>query len=85
MRSAVGWSQPKAPTNAPHLSRSFFAIMGDAGQQAFQQNATLHLFGGRCWIESVQVTVWLFEPLVAHDIFDKAFNDDAFDHGNSGQ
>jgi hypothetical protein len=27
----------------------------------------------------------LFEPLVAHQILDKAFDDYAFDNGNSGQ
>ena len=69
MRKTVGWSHPKSPTYAPQLSRRFFAILRYAGQQAFQQDATLYFFGGRRWIESVEVAVRLFEPLVAHDVF----------------
>ena len=85
MHSPVRWSHSQVPTNAPQLSRRFFAIVGYADQQAFQKHTTLPLFGGRHRIESLEVALRLFEPLVAHDIFDKTFNDKAFDDGNSGQ
>jgi len=73
------------PTNAPQLSWRFLTIVGHTGKQALQKNTTLRVFGGRHWIKSVEVAVRLFEPLVAHYIFDKVFDDEAFDDGNSGQ
>ena len=76
---------PKVVTDPAQLTRRLLAVVSHPPEKGIEQGSPVNLFGSGERIHALQVLMGLFHPLLTHQVFNKAFDHDALDDGNTGQ